>query len=490
MLQDKDLLSIQNVRDLVSCGKKAQQSYQTLSQEQMDTVVTAVAMHLRKYAEELAQMAVDETGFGRYEDKIIKNLFASVSVYEFIKDQRIVGILDDDKINKVISVGVPVGVVSGLIPSTNPTSTAIYKSLLALKSGNAVVLSPHPSALKCITRTVELIKQAIQQTGQNPDLVSVISIPTLQATAELMKISDLILATGGPDMVKAAYSSGTPALGVGPGNVPAFIERTADIAHAVNCIMTSKTFDNGTICASEQMVVTEQCIADQVEAEFKKQGGYFLNTDEQAKVEKIILGPTRKLNAKIVGKTAQTLAQMAGISIPSDARVLIGRTNGVGKDHPFSVEKLSPLLGYYVEQNWEDACERCIEILKFEGIGHSLSIHTKNEVIVKEFALRKPVSRLLVNTPSTHGGIGATTNIAPAFTLGCGSVGGSAISDNVEPKHLVNIRRAAYGVLTPQDLAHSLNVPVQKTTKKTTSNNQNIDIEQITKLVIEKLNNR
>jgi acyl-CoA reductase-like NAD-dependent aldehyde dehydrogenase len=262
----------------------------------------------------------------------------------------------------------------------------------------------------------------------------------------------------------------------------------ADIEHAVSCIMTSKTFDNGTICASEQMVITESCIADKVEAELKKQGAYFLTPEEQAKVEKIILNPKKSLNAKIVGQPAEKIASMAGISIPNGTRVMIGRTQGVGKDHPFSVEKLSPLLGYYVENSWEDACQRCIEILEFEGIGHSLVIHTKNEMIVKEFALHKPVSRLLVNTPSTFGGIGATVNIAPSFTLGCGSVGGSSISDNVEPKHLVNIRVAAYGVVEVKDL--KFDVPQVNSSQSNNTNVSNIDIDQITKLVIEKLNNR
>ncbi|MGL4367821.1 MAG: acetaldehyde dehydrogenase (acetylating) [Brevinemataceae bacterium] len=484
MLQDKDLLSIQNARDLVNKAQIAQQEYKLLSQEQIDNVIKNISFKLRNYAEELARMAVDETGFGKYEDKIIKNLFASVTIFEYIQNQKIVGILDDDKDNKVISIGVPVGVISGLVPSTNPTSTAIYKSLIALKSGNAIVLSPHPSALKCITRTVELIKQAIFESGQNPDLVSVLAIPTLQSTTEIMKISNLILATGGPDMVKAAYSSGTPALGVGPGNVPAFIEKTADIAHAVKCIITSKTFDNGTVCASEQMIVVEKSIADKVEAELKKHNAYFLNPDEQKKVESIILTPTKRLNAKIVGQTAQKIAQMAGISVPSNIKVLVGRCSGVGKDHPFSVEKLSPLLGFYVEQDWESACAKCIEILTFEGMGHSLAIHTKNENIVKEFALCQPVSRILINTPSTHGGIGATTNIAPALTLGCGSVGGSSISDNIEPKHLINIRRAAYGVLEPEQLTFDQ----RHTSSVINEQSHTIDIEKITKLVIEKLN--
>ncbi|MGL5721130.1 MAG: acetaldehyde dehydrogenase (acetylating) [Brevinema sp.] len=484
MLQDKDLLSLQNVRDLVRVAEKAQKEYATFDQSQMDRVVKAISVKLSQHAEELAKMAVEDTGFGRWEDKVVKNLFASVTVYDYIKDQKLIGILEEDKVNKTLSVGVPVGVVAALIPSTNPTSTTIYKALISLKAGNAVIFSPHPSALRCISKTVELIREVISKEGFCPDLVSCLSIPTIEGTAELMKRSRLILATGGPDMVRAAYSSGTPALGVGPGNVPAFIERSANISHAVKCIIDSKTFDNGTICASEQMIVTEECIASKVEEEFKRQGGYFLNEDEQKKMEAIILGPTRRLNAKIVGRSAQDLAKMAGISIPSTAKVLIGRTHGVGKDHPFSVEKLSPLLGYYIEKDWEAACLRCIEILEFEGIGHSLAIHTSNEDVIKEFALRKPVSRLLINTPSALGGVGATTGIAPALTLGCGAVGGSSISENVEAKHLTNIRKASYGLLEREEL--TFNTPRQIPTTDVSS----IDIEKITKIVIEQLNKR
>ncbi|MGL4677245.1 MAG: acetaldehyde dehydrogenase (acetylating) [Brevinema sp.] len=489
-LQDRDLLSIQNVRDLIRKAQKAQATYSLLNQEKIDEIVGHMAQSLTKHANTLASMAVDETGFGKQEDKVIKNLLASVGVYEYIKNQRVVGILHDCPTTKVISVGVPVGVVSGLVPSTNPTSTTIYKAMIALKSGNAIIFSPHPSALKCITHTVELIKKAIQEKGQCPDLVSVLEIPTIDATSELMKLSNLILATGGPAMVKSAYSSGTPALGVGPGNVPAFIERTADIEHAVRCIISSKTFDNGTVCASEQMVITESCIVDQVEAEFKKQGGYFLSPEEQEKIEQIIFTPTKSLNSKIVGKSAETLAEMAGVTVPKSTKVILGRTQGVGKEHPFSAEKLCPLLGFYVEQNWENACERCIEILKFEGIGHSLAIHTKNEIIVKEFALRKPVSRLLINTPSSQGGVGATTGLPPAFTLGCGSVGGSSISDNVEPKHLTNIRRAAYGIIEPQDLHFNVPQENQVAYESKSNHSTNIDIEKITKMVIEQLNKR
>lgn len=486
VLEDKDLLSLQNVRDNIRDALKAQTDYSLLPQEKMDEVVMHVAKTLSMHAEELALMAVEETGFGLFQDKIIKNLIASVHVYEYIKDQRVVGILEECSDKKIMRVGVPVGIVAGLVPSTNPTSTTIYKALLALKSGNAIIFSPHPAALKCITRTVELIREVLSDIGQCSNLVSVLSIPTIEATSELMKLSNLILATGGPAMVKAAYSSGTPALGVGPGNVPAFIERTADIEHAVKCIMTSKTFDNGTICASEQMVITESCIAREVEEEFRKQGAYFLTEEEQLKVEKIILKQNGALNVKIVGQSTHTIAAMAGITIPSGARVLIGMAKGVGKNHPFSVEKLSPLLGFYVENGWEEACERCIEILKFEGIGHSLSIHTKNDTVVREFALRKPVSRLLVNTPSTHGGVGATTGLAPALTLGCGSVGGSSISDNIEPKHLVNIRYVAYGIIEASDL--KFDVP-QVSNKKDVNLDDNIDIEKIAKLVIERLNN-
>lgn len=479
MLRDKDLQSIQEVRDLVSRAKAAQKIYATYTQEQVNEVVRKVAEAMYQHAESLAIMAHEETGYGKWQDKTVKNQVASQFLYNAIKDMRTVGIINERPEDGIIEIGTPVGVVAGLVPSTNPTSTAIYKSLICLKSGNALILSPHPAAIKSILETVNRINEVLNGMGLPAGLVGAISLPTMEATDALMKHKDVscVLATGGSAMVKAAYSSGTPALGVGPGNVPAFIEKSADIKKAVRQIVASKTFDYGVICASEQAVVVEREIDETVKAEFKAQGCYFVNAEEKKKFEKIIAKPNGALNPAIVGKSAAALGKMAGVDIPESVQVILAEETGVGSAFPFSKEKLSPLLGYYVENDWEQACERCIEILEFEGKGHSLAIHTKNDDIVKAFALKKPVSRILVNTPAAQGGVGATTNLAPAFTLGCGAVGGSATSDNVTPLHLIDIRRVAYGMREPNELFSNPQKEVA-----------DLNLEVIIKRVLEEMN--
>ena len=448
---DKDLLSIQEARALVRAARKAQPEFARLSQERVDRVVCAVAEAAASQAESLARMAVDETGFGKPEDKKIKNLLASEKVCARIKDMKTVGVLHADAASKIVEIAVPVGVIAGIVPSTNPTSTVIYKSLIALKSGNAIVFTPHPSAKKCIARTVEIIQGALRACDVAPDLVSSISLPTIEGTNELMKIADLILATGGPGMVKAAYSSGTPALGVGAGNVPAYIERSADVKDAVAKIMSSKTFDNGTICASEQSIVTDACIADQVRAALQEQGGYFLTGEALTKVKTVMERGNGSMNPAIVGRDAVTIAGVAGIEVPPGTRLLISAEKGIGPKYPFSKEKLTALLGFYVVEDWREACEVCTALLHNGGVGHSLSIHSRDEDVIREFGLRKPVSRMLVNTPSTQGAVGISTGLFPSFTLGCGAVGGSATSDNVTPLNLINVRRVAYDLHTPCD---------------------------------------
>ena len=454
MALDRDLASIQEARDLVRKAKAAQAVLAEMDQQQVDRIVASMARAAEGSARRLAQMAVSDTGFGKENDKVVKNLFAARTVYNYIKDAKTVGIIREVPEQKMIEAAVPVGVVAGLVPSTNPTSTTIFKALISVKAGNALVVSPHPSALNCIGETVRILNSAAMEAGAPDGLVTMMTIPTIGGTAELMKLSNMIIATGGSAMVKAAYSSGTPALGVGPGNVPAYIERTADIPAAVRRIIASKTFDNGTICASEQSVVTEECIRDEVIAQFKKQGGYFVSGEEQKKLEAIMKRPgADSVNPKIVGKSALDIARMAGVQVPQDTKVILCMQGHVGKDYPFSIEKLSPLLAFYTEPDWQHACERCLELLRFGGIGHSLSIHTNNPELVRTFVAKKPVSRLLVNTGSTQGGIGATTGISPSFTLGCGAVGGSATSDNVTVHHLYQIRRAAYGLIEPEDVS-------------------------------------
>lgn len=481
LLEDRDLQSIQQVRDLICKGKAAQKRLAEYNQEKIDAIIEAMAEVGQKNAEKLAKMAVEETGFGKYEDKIIKNLFASKAVYEHIKDLKTIGIIKEDKESKVMEIASPVGVIAALIPSTNPTSTTIFKSLCAIKAGNAIIFSPHPSALSCSNEAANIMMEAAIAAGAPEGLIGCITIPTMEGSLELMSHKDvsLILATGGAAMVKAAYSSGTPALGVGPGNVPAFIERTASIPLAVQRIMDSKTFDNGTICASEQAIVTEECIAKEVREEFIRQGGYFAKGTELERLATLILNPKGGLNPKIVGQPAQKIAQMANIEVPKNTRVILCEEKGVGRNYPFSMEKLSPLLAFYTRDNWHQACELCMELLNYGGLGHSLVIHSENEEVIREFALKKPVFRILVNTPSSQGAIGATTNLAPSLTLGCGGLGGSATSDNVTPMHLINIKRMVYGIKEAEELKP------EKSRKENMI--KDVDINILTKLVLEEI---
>ncbi|MDP4127277.1 MAG: acetaldehyde dehydrogenase (acetylating), partial [Bacillota bacterium] len=416
-------------------------------------------------AESLAKQAHEETGFGIWQDKVIKNKFASTTVYNHMKELKTVGILKDDHENRIMEVAVPVGIIAGLIPSTNPTSTTIYKALISLKAGNAIIFSPHPTAKNCILETVKVLTDAAMSAGAPEGIIGCISNPTIQATNELMKHKDvsLILATGGEAMVKAAYSSGTPAIGVGPGNGPAFIEKSANIPLAVKRIIDSKTFDNGVICASEQSIVVETESKDQVITELKRQGAYFLSKEDSEKLGKWLLRSNGTMNPQIVGKSAKVIGELAGITIPEGTKILISEQNSVSKTNPYSREKLAPILAFYCEENWEKACERCMELLYNEGKGHTLIIHSNNEEIIKEFALKKPVSRMLVNTPGALGGIGGATNLVPALTLGCGAVGGSSTSDNIGPLNLINIRRVAYGLREIEDLRGTQSAaPVQE----------------------------
>ena len=446
-LYDKDLLSVQEVRELVATAKQAQKEFTKFTQEQVDKIVKSIADAGVRNAKRLAKLAHEETGFGIEDDKVIKNIFGSKCVYEAIKDMKTIGMVERIPEMGVRKIAVPVGVIAGLIPSTNPTSTAFYKSEIALKAGNAIIFSPHPNAFNAINEAVKVIREAIAEAGGNEDLVQIISIPTQQATSALMQHPDvaMILATGGSAMVRAAYSSGTPAIGVGPGNGPAYIEKTADIQKAVKMIFDSKTFDNGTICASEQSVVCDYDMEDKVRAEMEKQGAYFLNDEEIAKLSKFILRANGTMNPMIVGKSAQHIAELAGLTIPAGTRVLVAKETGIGKGHPYSNEKLCPILAFYTAKDAEHVCSLCEEILYHQGAGHTFALHTKDQDLIDCFAKRIPASRIVVNSPSALGGIGATTALLPSLTLGCGAVGGSATSENVGPLHLLNYKYVAEG---------------------------------------------
>jgi len=485
---DHDLQSIQSAREIIRNARAAADALAEFTQARLDNICAEIAKDGEAHAERLAALAVEETGFGRAEDKVLKNLLGSRLTWEAWKNTPAVGVLTEDKQNGLMEVGVPVGVVAALIPSTNPTSTTLYKAIIALKAGNAVIFSPHPNAKRCILETVQLIQNAAKRAGAPENAVQSLSLLTKEATECLLRdpCVGVILATGGEAMVRAAYSSGNPAIGVGPGNGPAFIERSADIPQAVRYIIESKTFDNGVICASEQSVVTENCIAQQVEAELKKQNCYFLSENESTALASLLLRPGGTMNPKIVGKTALEIAAMATISVPQSTRVLISRQDSVSPKNAYCHEKLCPVLAYYVEPGWEAACLRCLALLAVEGAGHTMVIHSKDERVIREFAMKKPVSRLLVNTPAALGGVGATTGLAPALTLGCGSVGGSATSDNVGPLHLRDIRRVAWGVRELDSLRETKRQEARDK-KQETSDNTSQDIALITRKVMERL---
>ncbi|MEG1390819.1 MAG: acetaldehyde dehydrogenase (acetylating) [Angelakisella sp.] len=489
---DRDLQSIQEVRNLVAQAKTAQKALAEYSQEQIDRIVREIAQTCAANAERLAKMAVEETGFGIWQDKVLKNLLGSVMTYDSCKDMKTVGIISEDRQKGLIEVGVPMGVVAALIPSTNQTSTTMYKAIISVKAGNAIVISPHPNAKKCILETVKLIREATARAGAPDNIVQCVELTTMEATNALLTHKDvgIILATGGEAMVRAAYSSGNPAIGVGPGNGPAYIERSADIPTAVRHILESKTFDNGTICASEQSIVTEHCIKDTVVAELTRQGGYFLTEEQSKRLSGLILRANGSMNPQIVGKSAQTIADMAGFTIPAGTRVLLSEQTTVGPRNPYSREKLCPILAFYVEENWEQACLRSMEILYNEGVGHTMTIHSRDDSVIREFALKKPISRLLVNTPAALGGVGATTNLLPALTLGCGAVGGSSTSDNISPLNLMNIRRVAYGTRELSHLRGSVPQQEEATTFAKATSTPDLDraqIEEITRAVIRKL---
>lgn len=464
-LLDKDLKSIQEVRLLLKTAKEAHKILETFNQEKIDRIVKAIAEAGLCHAEKLAKMANEETGFGIWQDKVIKNVFGSMGIYDAIKDQKTIGILREDKQNKIMDIGVPVGIVAGIIPSTNPTSTVMYKTLISIKAGNCIVFSPHPGAKNCILETVKILSEAAEAAGCPKGAISCISIPTLQATKELMENNNtnLILATGGYAMVKSAYSSGTPAIGVGAGNGPSFIDKSADVKMAVKRIMDSKTFDNGTICASEQSVIVERCMEQAVVEEFKAQGGYFLNQEESDKLAKFILRANGTMNPQIVGKSVAHISKLAGLTtVPSNARVIIARESRVGDNAPYSREKLAPILAFFVENTVDEVIEKVREILYFEGMGHTFTLHCNDDDLIKRFALCVPASRILVNTPGSLGGVGATTNLFPALTLGCGAVGGSSSSNNIGPIDLINIKRVAAGTMELEILKKDAYTRIEK----------------------------
>ena len=443
-MADKDLQSIQTARDLVEAAHRAQSIVAKFDQAKIDSICEAMAVAAQGQSFRLATLAHEESGYGNPTDKNVKNLFAAVDVHNYFKNLKTVGIVRDT--GSVVEIATPRGVVAAIIPSTNPTSTAIFKILIAIKSRNAVVLSPHPSATRCVVETANIMRQAAIKAGLPAEAIGCVELTSLEGTEALMKhkLTAVILATGGLGLVRAAYSSGKPAFGVGPGNVPALIERTADVPKAVQDILAGTCFDFGTICASEQAIVVDAPADKQVREQLAIQGGYFLNAAQADQLAKIVVTPNRTLNPKIVGKPATTLAEWAGISVPPNTRCLIAEVGGVGRDFPLSIEKLSPILAYYVANGLEEGSKLCDEILHYGGMGHTSSIHTRNRDAALQYGLLMPTARVVVNTPSTHGAIGFSTALAPSMTLGCGSWGGNVTSDNISPLHLMDIKRVAF----------------------------------------------
>ncbi|MDO4586077.1 MAG: bifunctional acetaldehyde-CoA/alcohol dehydrogenase [Planctomycetia bacterium] len=441
--KDRELLDV-----VIAKVQEAQKAYANYTQEQVDDIFRAAALAANEARIPLAKMAVEETGMGVVEDKVIKNHFASEYVYNRYKTTKTCGEIEYDEAFGIIKVAEPVGIIAGIVPTTNPTSTAIFKSLLALKTRNGIIFSPHPRAKKSTIAAAKIILDAAIAAGAPKDIIGWIEEPTVAQSQHLMshRAISMILATGGPGMVKAAYSSGIPALGVGPGNTPAVMDETCDILMAVSSVIQSKTFDNGMICASEQSVVVVDAIYEAVKAEFIKRGAYILNEEEAQKVANIIV-VDGKLNAKIVGQSAKRIAEMAGLTVPDYIKVLIGETDGVGKDYPFSVEKLSPVLALYHEKNFEAALVRAQQLLDFGGLGHTSVLYTNplNYERIKDFGQRTKTCRTLINMPSSQGAIGDVFNfkLDPSLTLGCGTWGGNSVSQNVAPKHLLNIKTIA-----------------------------------------------
>lgn len=448
---DHDLQSIQEARALAEAAYEAQQKFFRFSQEQVDRICEAMAGAAYRESARLGQMASEETGYGNPRHKMLKNHLGSKVVWEAIKDIKTVGVLSRDPARGIVEIGWPMGVVAALSPSTNPTSTVMYKTLIAVKARNGIVHAPHPAAYKCCGETARVMAEAGAAAGMPAGLVGCMSKISLPGTQELMKHRRIavILATGGSDMVRVAHSMGKPAYGVGPGNVPCYVDRSADIKKAAYTIVSSKAFDNSVICATEQAVVADKPIAAQLRAEMERLGAYFVNPDQAAALANILFSPTGVIYPRSVGQTPQTLAQMAGIQIPAAAKILVAPLSKVGKDEPLSREKLTTVLGWYEADGWEAGCERCLEMIRFGGRGHTLVIHATDENVVLQFGLEKPVFRILVNTMGTLGSVGFTTNLMPAMTLGSGGVGGSISGDNITTTHLLNIKRVAYGVNNP-----------------------------------------
>lgn len=461
---DRDLASMQEVRDLVGRAVSAQQQMMGLDQAAIDRIVEAMAEAGYRASAQLGQIAWEETTYGNPGDKRVKNEFGSRTIGEAIRGMRTIGYLGEQPATRIREFAWPYGVIGAITPTTNPTSTIMYKAIIAVKSGNALVASPHPHAVRSSCAAMDVVARAAEAAGLPSGALGCISQPTMAGTQELMRHPqvDLILATGGKEMVKAAYSSGKPAYGVGPGNVPVYVDQSADIATAARRIIQGKTFDWGTLCSSEQCIVADRPIADALRRALEEAGGYFLSPDQKRAVEQVLMEPSGRVNVKLIGHPPQAIAEAAGFRVESQVRALIAPIDEVGRREPLSLEKLSPVLAFTVREGWEAGCHTCIDLLHVGGEGHTLGLYCQDEQIIMEFGLKKPVFRICVNTPTSIGAVGVTTGLFPAMTLGCGAPGGNITSDNIGPQHLYNKKRLAFhlrDVAPPAATAPSAMVP-------------------------------
>jgi len=453
MLEDKDLLSIQEVRSKVEKAYAAWQKYRLYTQEQVDAIVERMAAAARANARRLAELAVEETGYGNAADKYIKNLLCSDWLPRRMRGMRTVGVIRELPDEKMVEIGVPMGVVAAILPTTNPTSTAIYKTLVSLKAGNAIVISPHPRAHRCTCDTAAVLYRAAVEAGAPEDIIQCVDTASLEGTNALMRHerTGVILATGGAGIVKAAYSSGKPAYGVGPGNVPVLVDTSADLEDAVAKIVAGKSFDYGTVCSSEQALVCEASLRDRVLGLLRARKAYICNDAQRDALGKLLIQTNWTVNPQCVGQAPTRIAKMAGFEVPPDTSILCAELSGVGKKFPLSAEKLSPVLSLYFVQDHGAAMDICLGLLKFGGNGHTAVIYSNNDARIREYAQRMPAMRILVNTPAPQGSTGITTNVFPSMTLGCGAAAGNATSDNIGPQHLINIKRLAYVVRKPEE---------------------------------------
>lgn len=480
---DDDLISIQEARSAVIQAHQAQLNWQHASQTDVDRVCAAMVEAGANAAESLGRLANEETGYGVPSHKKLKNLLATRVLWDHIKDVKTVGVIRQDDVRRVFEIAWPMGVIAGLVPSTNPTSTAMFKTIISVKARNGIVIAPHPTAVKCTAEAVRILAEAAVKAGGPAGLIQCLTHVSLPGTSELMKhhYTSLILATGGSAMVKAAHSVGKPAFGVGPGNVPCYVDRSADIQQAARYIVASKAFDYSVICATEQAVVADLPIAADLKRLMEQEGAYFTNEQQAEQLRRLLFDSAGGMIQKTVGKSAMVLADLAGFSVPPATRVLVSRLTKVGKEEPLSREKLTTVLGWYEVDGWEKGCERCIELIKFGGDGHSLSIHARDEKVILAFGLEKPVHRIVVNTMSSLGGVGMTTGIAPSMTLGPGGVGGAITGDNITVNHLFSVKRLAYQIRTPPEEA------MRENAASNGSSVNDVDVDEIVRRVLNQL---